>query len=430
MARPIIRLRSWTLVLLPLFLLFYGCASADYRTASSTSKLEHWVPQDPWNNQKAGVCCYVYERPAASPEKTIARAEPEAQPIMTRGQIEPAADRSKELTEAKALLAAKDGENRALAKELESARTELASRALMEKENAELRQQLDSTKTALADKARLESDKARLDAEKAELARQLDAARTEAARLKTAQSDLSLRLKQDDDKANLERQLREAQTALNAKSIQESRAADLEKQLQAARTELALKASVEKEKVELARKLDDARTALAQKTARERELDRAVKSMEGALKKEIGEGSGSVQRGDNSFTVDLADRILYDSGSAQIKPEGLKILKRIAESLKEGKHELRVEGHTDDVPIRKSPPPRYHSNWELSVERAVGVVEYLEKNAGIAPNHLSAAGYSYTRPAVPNENDEARAKNRRVEIIVTPAEVTSAEVRQ
>src|SRR5712691_8819694 len=116
MARLIIQSRSWLLAMVPLLLLFYGCASAEYRTASSTSKLEHWVPSDPWNNQKAGVCCYVYERTAASPEKTIARAEMESQPIMTRGQMEPPANSTKELTEAKSLLAAKEGENRALAK--------------------------------------------------------------------------------------------------------------------------------------------------------------------------------------------------------------------------------------------------------------------------------------------------------------------------
>jgi chemotaxis protein MotB len=87
---------------------------------------------------------------------------------------------------------------------------------------------------------------------------------------------------------------------------------------------------------------------------------------------------------------------------------------------------VRVEGHTDDVPIRKSPPPRFRSNWELSAARAGNVAQYLENDLALKPEQLSAAGYSYTRPIVPNENNAARAQNRRVEIIITPGPLTSA----
>ena len=74
--------------------------------------------------------------------------------------------------------------------------------------------------------------------------------------------------------------------------------------------------------------------------------------MEKALKEEIEHGSGSVRRNENSFTVELKDRILFDSGSASIKSHGLTVLKRIADSLKEnGDKAVRVEGHTDNVPI-------------------------------------------------------------------------------
>ncbi len=173
------------------------------------------------------------------------------------------------------------------------------------------------------------------------------------------------------------------------------------------------------EKTALAAQLEATKAALASK---EDEMGKTVRSMEAALKEEIAKGSGSVRRGENSLNVELAERILYDSGSADIKPDGTKVLKRIAEALKGGvEKDIRVEGHTDDVPIRAEPPPRFFSNWELSTARAVGVVRYLEEHAGVNPARLSAAGFGPTRPAVPNENDEARARNRRVEIIVTPA---------
>src|SRR2546428_4636301 len=109
MARPKIQLKSWTPVMLTLLLLFTGCAaSVGSRTSTSTSKLENWVPQDPWNNQKAGVCCYVYERPAATPPQPIAQAVPAAQP--SSRQFEAPPDRSQELADAKALLVAKERE--------------------------------------------------------------------------------------------------------------------------------------------------------------------------------------------------------------------------------------------------------------------------------------------------------------------------------
>jgi chemotaxis protein MotB len=175
--------------------------------------------------------------------------------------------------------------------------------------------------------------------------------------------------------------------------------------------------------------LDTLRADLAAKerekavlVAKEDEMGKTVRQLESSLKEEIAKGSSTVRRGENSLSVELAERILYDSGSADIKPGGLKVLKKIADALKGGADkDIRVEGHTDDVPIRADPPPRFSSNWDLSTARAVGVVRYLEKQAGVSPVHLSAAGFGPTRPAVPNESEEARARNRRVEIIVTPA---------
>jgi len=263
-----------------------------------------------------------------------------------------------------------------------------AALAAQQQENATLKNQLQAERAA----------NSALRAEKADLAKQLDTAN------RTAQAEPALRLTPASEVVKGGRQ--ESQTALQDES------------------------AIQKRNDELAKKLEETRTALAQKAAREAEMEKSIQSMEQALKSESGEKSGSIRRGENSFTVELADRILFDSGSAKISPKGMKVIERIAGSLKEGGGKIiHVEGHTDDVPIRKSPPPRFLTNWELSAARAGNVTQYLEKD-GIKPDQLSAAGYSFTRPHVPNLDKASRALNRRVEIIVMPAPPAQAMLRR
>ena len=262
-----------------------------------------------------------------------------------------------------------------------------AALAAQQQENAALKQQLQAERAA----------NSALRAEKSDLAKQLDTAN------RTTQAEPALRLT---PASEVVRGRQESQTALQDES------------------------AIQKRNDELAKKLEETRTALAQKAAREAEMEKSIKSMEQALKSESGEKSGSVRRGENSFTVEVADRILFNSGSARISPKGMKVIERIAGSLKEGSDKIiHVEGHTDDVPIRKSPPPRFLTNWELSAARAGNVVQYLE-NDGIKPDQLSAAGYSFTRPHVPNLDKASRALNRRVEIIVMPAPPAQAMLRR
>jgi chemotaxis protein MotB len=79
-----------------------------------------------------------------------------------------------------------------------------------------------------------------------------------------------------------------------------------------------------------------------------------------------------------------------------------------------------VEGHTDNVPIGPDLVHIFPTNWELSVARAVAVVRFLQEKGGIQPKRLSARGYSYYRPVAPNESEEGRRQNRRIEIILIP----------
>ena len=122
------------------------------------------------------------------------------------------------------------------------------------------------------------------------------------------------------------------------------------------------------------------------------------------------------------LTVNILDQILFDSGEAELKPEGQKILEKIAGVLGQyTNRQVHVVGHTDDVPIRR----RFASNWELSTARATAAVRFLQEHAGVDPRRLGALGYGEFHPAAPNTGAEGRAKNRRIEIVILPEELAA-----
>ena len=175
----------------------------------------------------------------------------------------------------------------------------------------------------------------------------------------------------------------------------------------------------DEQKASLDKQLDSAKATLS---AKDEEMRKALHDLERSLKDEIAQGSSSVKGDGNSVSVVLEERILYDSGSASIKPQGVKVLKQIAEGLRNSPGTyIRVEGHTDNVPIRATPPPRFGSNYELSFARAIGVVNSLRQLDGVKAWRLSAMGFADSHPLLANIDDNARAHNRRVEIIVTPS---------
>jgi len=119
-----------------------------------------------------------------------------------------------------------------------------------------------------------------------------------------------------------------------------------------------------------------------------------------------------------TLQLNIVDRLLFDAGSAQIKEGGLEAIDRIASAIKgQPGQAVRVEGHTDNVPISGNLARYYSTNWELSSARAIAVVRRLEAQ-GVSPGRLSAAGYSFHRPAADNGTDEGRARNRRIEILM------------
>ena len=120
----------------------------------------------------------------------------------------------------------------------------------------------------------------------------------------------------------------------------------------------------------------------------------------------------------------LTDRVLFDSGQAELKPEATPVLTKVADIVaREGKHQVMVEGHTDPVPIHGSLFP---TNWELSTARASRVVRFLI-DGGVARRRLSAAGYASLHPIASNATAAGRSRNRRVEIVLLRSGQGSAE---
>lgn len=117
---------------------------------------------------------------------------------------------------------------------------------------------------------------------------------------------------------------------------------------------------------------------------------------------------------DRGIIVRAEEKIFFDLGKADIKPEAYPFLDKMAELIKEySEYKVAIEGHTDDLPINT---PRFPSNWELSATRATTVLRYF-LSKGIPPERLKAVGYADTKPVVPNTSMENRAKNRRVEFV-------------
>lgn len=123
----------------------------------------------------------------------------------------------------------------------------------------------------------------------------------------------------------------------------------------------------------------------------------------------------------------LSDKSYYNSGSAQLRPATMLILNGIYGFLKNTTNLIRVEGNTDNVPIRTA---QYPSNWDLSTARAVNVVRYLVERDGLNPTRVSAAGYGEYRPRTPNATPQERQQNRRVDIVLLNATLSKAEKGQ
>jgi len=127
------------------------------------------------------------------------------------------------------------------------------------------------------------------------------------------------------------------------------------------------------------------------------------------------------QRG---IVLSFQEEVLFASGSAQLTPQARRLIKEVAPVLKETDNHLRVEGHTDNLPIHTE---KFPSNWELSAARATSVLQELLRVADFEPGRLSAVAYGEYRPRVPNNSPQNRQLNRRVDIVILRSKFEGSE---
>jgi chemotaxis protein MotB len=147
------------------------------------------------------------------------------------------------------------------------------------------------------------------------------------------------------------------------------------------------------------------------------DLNRIQGELTQTLSNQIASHTVSIQMGRDGLVISLREAGFFDSGSAVPKPGTLPILRQVAASLGRTPLDLRIEGHTDNVPIHTA---EFNSNWELSTARATGIARLILEDKLIPPERLSAAGYAEFHPVANNDTPEGRGENRRVDLVVLP----------
>lgn len=225
-----------------------------------------------------------------------------------------------------------------------------------------------------------------------------------------------------DEIARLQKRAGELETEM-------ARVADLTKRLAERDQELSkLQATIEQEKERLRAEEAEKARLEQERAAKEAEIQRLTKTHEDltkSLQAEIAKGDIKIQQVRDRLTINMVDRVLFDSGQAQVKPAGLKVLKQVSDILKKvTDKQIRIEGHTDNVPIGAKLKERFPTNWELSTARATSVVRYLIEEGGVDRATLSAVGYADNRPVASNDGEEGRTANRRIEIVLYPKDLS------
>jgi chemotaxis protein MotB len=150
-----------------------------------------------------------------------------------------------------------------------------------------------------------------------------------------------------------------------------------------------------------------------------------AKGLEDEMRTGLESKDVTISKLQGKLTVNILDRVMFDSGEAILKPDGESVMRTIAVILiQHPELKIHVIGHTDNVPIRS----RFASNWELSTARALAAVHFLTEKAGVDPHRVGAVGYGEFRPIADNATAEGRAKNRRIAITILPDELAAADV--
>jgi chemotaxis protein MotB len=147
------------------------------------------------------------------------------------------------------------------------------------------------------------------------------------------------------------------------------------------------------------------------------DLNRIRRDLEQRLQPQVAQHTIVIKMGRDGLVISLREAGFFDSGSALPRPEAIPALRRIAASLQGSPYDLRVEGHTDNIPIHTA---QFASNWELSSARASSIARLLLAIRAMPASRLSAAGYAEFHPVDTNDTAQGRANNRRVDLIILP----------
>jgi len=148
------------------------------------------------------------------------------------------------------------------------------------------------------------------------------------------------------------------------------------------------------------------------------------KNLEDEMRADLESKDVTISRLQGKLTVNILDRVMFDSGEAILKPDGEAVMRKIAALLAEHPGlKIHVIGHTDNVPIHG----RFASNWELSAARALAAVHFLTERAGVDPRRVGAVGYGEYRPIADNATADGRAKNRRIAVTILSDELAGAD---
>jgi len=153
-------------------------------------------------------------------------------------------------------------------------------------------------------------------------------------------------------------------------------------------------------------------------------LQKSLDTLQHGLETELASGKVQLRLDSRGLVISMREAAFFASGDDTVEPAGIPIIAKIAAVVRDLPQPLRLEGHTDAVPIHNS---RFRNNWELSAARAIALLELLQQRFQIPPDRMAVAGYAENAPADTNLTEEGRAHNRRVDLVVLSAEAVKTE---
>ncbi|MDD9975969.1 MAG: OmpA family protein [Candidatus Poribacteria bacterium] len=233
----------------------------------------------------------------------------------------------------------------------------------------------------------------------------------------------------ENERVNLEKKLSETLSILEATRLELSQTQEiLQNASEASQKIAAERNALRQEKGVLENEKENLRAKLAEIESELQQIRIQSQRSIAAIQDKFKDSVGAVLDDAGRLKLDVKGKILFETGKATLSPEGKTLLDAIAEEVLLNKnyvdYAVRVEGHTDNTPISGSEL----RNWDLSTERAIAAVKYLQVHAGVEAQRLAASGYAFYQPIDTADTSEAKAKNRRIEIILVPSQNLLSEL--